>query len=582
MKPVIASFLQLFLLIFSAGFTLDLQSQHFRSSMARPQAMLLDESFDFEPSPKWNTSSGQAPVLSNFDGKLMIAAMPDAEVEYWVEMPVGPQDDYELDLSMTLRNSGAILHNSYGFIFGVTPQGTRLAFTFGSEGQYSIQELGARGDAFVWQYDHARELVSYRFQQFIVRKIGNHVSFSVDGQPIYEWTYEGISGERVGLLVGKGAEIMVDHLRLVRLSSGPALPDQPATDISLLDPAIQWENGFAHHLASHPLQTIRGSLSPQGSWTAMWMNDEFVKVQENGSFIVQMTLLEGHNSFTFKVLLSNGTLLKRQLSVQFQQPFSMAKGLVEVAGEPIYSQTPDLSAITGTGRNFLVLIGMNQYSYWNDLHNAVKDCEDIAKTLVDHYQFEPNYVIRLYNEEATRTGILETMEWLQDELLPEDNLLIYYAGHGHFDEQDKLGYWVPVDGRMDKVVDYIPNSTIHDYLATIDCQHTLLVADACFSGSLLSSMRGRYDVNERSRWVFASGGEYERVFDGAPGENSPFAQEMISYLMSHRENTFIASDMIDHVAAQVTERVKQHPVASPLMNAGDAGGVFPFLPKQQD
>ena len=544
--------------------------------------MLLDESFETGLAPEWNTWSGSAPVFSQLDGKLLISADPNSEVEHWLDMPVGPQDDYELDLSMALKNSGAVLQNSYGFIFGMTPQGSRLALTLGSEGQYSIQELGARGDAFIWQYDHARELVSYRFQQFIVRKTGNHVSFMVDGNPIYDWTYEGISGARVGILVGRGAEVIVDHLRLVRLSSGPALPEQPATEIVLQDPAIQWENGFAHHLASHPLQSIHGSLSPRGSWTAMWMNDEFVRVQENGTFSVQLSLLEGHNSFTFKVLLSNGTLLKRQLSVQFQQPFSLAKGSVDLAEDPVFTQTPALSAMTGTGRNFLVLIGMNQYSFWNDLHNAVKDCEDIAKTLVDHFQFEPNYVIRLYNEDATRTGILETMEWLQDELLPDDNLLIYYAGHGYFDEQDKLGYWVPSDGRMDKVVDYIPNSTIHDYLATIDCQHTLLVADACFSGSLLSAMRGRYDVNERSRWVFASGGEYERVFDGAPGENSPFAQEMINYLLEHRDQPFIASDLIDYVAAQVAERVKQHPVASPLMNAGDAGGVFPFFPKQRN
>ncbi|MDP5170732.1 MAG: caspase family protein [Bacteroidia bacterium] len=553
-----------------------LMAQHYRGMPPIPQELVIDESFDSPSYASWNTWTHSEAQISTEGGKYILTASYNSELEHWLDLPLSASEDYELDLSIALRNNGSALSNSYGFIFGMTNDGTRLAFTMGSEGQYSVQELDSRGDAFVWQYDHAPELIPYRFQQFVVRKVGDQVSFMVDGNHIYDWHYEGISGARVGMMLSKGASVMVDHLRVMKLA-GPAIPDRAPTDILLTDPNVVWENGFGHFSTDMKSLQLHGKITEREDWMALWINEQFVPIKVDGSFSSDLTLLTGSNAIGIKLLLPNGTQLKRQLNVQYFEPLPVPKPLPQVSiGEEYQGGT---AALSGTGRNFLVLIGVNQYDYWNDLHNAVKDCEDVAKTLVDHYQFEANYVIRLYNDEASRVGILETMEWLQDELLAEDNLLLYYAGHGYYDEQDKLGYWVPNDARMEKVPDYIPNSTIHDYLGTIDCMHTLLIADACFSGSLLSSTRGNYNVQQRSRWVFASGGEYERVFDGAPGENSPFAEEMISYLMDNKYRSFFASEMIEAVSSEVTDRVKQHPIGSPLLNVGDRGGVFPFVPK---
>lgn len=552
------------------------QYYQYRGLQSSPQEIVVDESFDEGTQQNWKTWSRYPASILTRGGKYILQSSHDSELEHWFDLPLSEYDNYELDLSIALKSSGEMLSNSYGFIFGTTEAGGRLALTMGSDGQYSLQELDSRGDAFVWQYDHAPGLVPYRFQQFVVRKIENEVTFIVDGEVIYEWMSNGISGARVGLLLSRGAEVMVDHIRVMRLS-GPILPDRAPTDINLTSHEVDWESGFGHFSTENSTEIITGTISPVQQWTALWINDEIVPTKEDGSFEVELPLLEGTNSIRLNALLPEGRQIKRQLSIQL-----IPSPQLEFEREPIGLVTieeNDGPQYQTSGRNFLVLIGLNQYEHWNDLHNAVKDCEDVGKVLIDHYQFEPNYVIRLYNEDADRVGILETMEWLQDEMRENDNLLIYYAGHGFYDEQDQLGYWVPTDGRMDKVPDYIPNSTIHDYLATIDCQHTLLIADACFSGSLLSQSRGKVAPMEKSRWVFASGDTHERVFDGAPGTNSPFAAEMIEFLMENKFRSFYASELIENVSKDVAERVRQHPIGLPLMEAGDHGGLFPFFPQ---
>jgi hypothetical protein len=218
---------------------------------------------------------------------------------------------------------------------------------------------------------------------------------------------------------------------------------------------------------------------------------------------------------------------------------------------------------------------VNEYDNWSKLHNAVRDCGDIMTLLTTEYQFDKENVITLFNEMATRENILETFENLQDRLTDDDNLLIYYAGHGYYDEKSELGYWVPVNSRLNKIPDFIRNSTIHDYVKTIPSHHTLLIADACYAGSLFAKSRGIVNEDNRSRWAFTSG-NIEKVWDGQPGQNSPFARYLLNILRSNRSPRLRADELINTVADLVARNTAQTPVGAPLQNVGDDGGVFTF------
>ena len=142
------------------------------------------------------------------------------------------------------------------------------------------------------------------------------------------------------------------------------------------------------------------------------------------------------------------------------------------------------------GKNYLLAIGIDKYSGWKPLNNAVKDAKDFIEVLKTHYQFDDAYIRTLFNEQATEDNIHNLMLELVRDVTEEDNLLIYYSGHGHYIEELQQGYWVPVDApKGDSVRKYISNSDLVNYLKNIKSHHTFLIVDSCFSGTLMTQLR---------------------------------------------------------------------------------------------
>ena len=111
-------------------------------------------------------------------------------------------------------------------------------------------------------------------------------------------------------------------------------------------------------------------------------------------------------------------------------------------------------------KNYLVIIGVDTYKHWNPLNNAVKDANDIKKILLEKYTFSPDYVFELYNEEVTYEKVREVFEKVKAEGNGLDNLLIYYSGHGFYDESFNEGYWIPYDAKLGEVSTYTNQSVI--------------------------------------------------------------------------------------------------------------------------
>ena len=118
-------------------------------------------------------------------------------------------------------------------------------------------------------------------------------------------------------------------------------------------------------------------------------------------------------------------------------------------------------------------------------------------------------------------------------------------------------------------------------LENIDSQHTFLVADACFSGSLFAEQQRGYVENVekyKSRWGLASG-RLETVSDGAYGDNSPFADAMIDFLKNNEKDKITVSELVQYVKMTVADKANQTPIGNPLKSLGDEGGEFVFYKK---
>lgn len=232
--------------------------------------------------------------------------------------------------------------------------------------------------------------------------------------------------------------------------------------------------------------------------------------------------------------------------------------------------------------NYLLVIGIDQYLHWTKLHNAVRDANEFANVLIRQYQFEESYTYRILDGNATERNIYGVFRELKHRIRPEDNLLIYFSGHGHYDKDIDEGFWVPVDATKDNEGDFISNSNIIKRINAIETHHTLMVIDSCFSGSLLIQKRNTIPQEQhKSRRVFTSG-HLEPVSDGRTGENSPFAMGVLTYLRKNTTPALKTSTLVERVCDFVKGESDQMPLEGRLPNSGDFGGEFIFHLRKEE
>lgn len=234
------------------------------------------------------------------------------------------------------------------------------------------------------------------------------------------------------------------------------------------------------------------------------------------------------------------------------------------------------SYMPGQGKNHLLAIGIDEYHSWPKLQNAVKDAREFADVLVRQYQFEASNIHLLLDQEATESNIYEKLREIKKGIGEHDNLIIYYSGHGFYDEDFDEGSWVPVDAEPEKFDRYISNANIIRRVNAIACQHLLMIVDSCFSGSLVVRKRNAViDERFKSKRILASG-RIESVTDGSPGKNSPFAEGILTYLRKNTQLAVNTTSLVQYVKDFVAGKANQTPVEGRINNSDDEGGEFVF------
>ncbi|MCB0566913.1 MAG: caspase family protein [Phaeodactylibacter sp.] len=234
------------------------------------------------------------------------------------------------------------------------------------------------------------------------------------------------------------------------------------------------------------------------------------------------------------------------------------------------------------GRYWFLGIGINRYLHFSPLYNAVKDVQDIAALLQQRYGLKASNTRILLDEEATRDNIIARLDELVDQAGPTEKVLIYYSGHGHLHPKTGKGYWIPYNAEKHHTAQYIRNSTILGYIEDINALHTLLISDSCFSGSLFvrGGIRSTTALEELeaipSRWALCSGRHDEAVYDGEPGQNSPFAASIAEVLRTNRQPALNVVKLIDRVVEQTRANYEQLPEGNPLFGVGHKGGQYVF------
>lgn len=194
-------------------------------------------------------------------------------------------------------------------------------------------------------------------------------------------------------------------------------------------------------------------------------------------------------------------------------------------------------------KDYALMIATDKYENWDDLVNPVDDTEALGRILEEQYGFHVDIMRNPTQDEIWK----KLQHYSQDKKYnKQDQLLVFFAGHGHYDDAFGEGYVVPSDAKKNDVgrISYISHNRLRGILDNIDCEHILLAMDVCFGGTFdpvlararsLDSYTISVDemvlrkLSKRTRKYLTSGGK-EYVSDGIPGRHSPFAASLIQAL----------------------------------------------------
>jgi hypothetical protein len=196
-------------------------------------------------------------------------------------------------------------------------------------------------------------------------------------------------------------------------------------------------------------------------------------------------------------------------------------------------------AIAIDRKDYILLFATDQYDHWTDLVNPIDDAQSLAKILKEKYAFEVEII-----ENPNQDDVYNKLrDYAERKFKPQDQLMIFFAGHGYFDETFGEGFVVAKNSlENDKAkTSYISHNRLRGILQNIPCEHIFLAMDVCFGGTfdpVIASSRGMDSgettdseflvrkLGQRTRKYLTSGGK-EYVSDGIPGKHSPFTLKLL-------------------------------------------------------
>lgn len=199
-------------------------------------------------------------------------------------------------------------------------------------------------------------------------------------------------------------------------------------------------------------------------------------------------------------------------------------------------------AISIDRKDYAILFATDKYDNWSDLVNPVEDANAIANELKSRYGFEVEVIENPTQEEV----FIKMADFVQKKYKPQDQLMIFFAGHGYFDETFGEGFVVARNSlENDKAkTSYISHNRLRSVINNIPCEHVFLAMDVCFGGTfdpvIAKERGGLYEeatqteflirkLSYKTRKYLTSGGK-TYVSDGVAGKHSPFALKMLQAL----------------------------------------------------
>ncbi len=332
-------------------------------------------------------------------------------------------------------------------------------------------------------------------------------------------------------------------------------------DIQIIEP-VQLKQGETF-VSERSSVTIAMKLLNPGKEVKIYVNNQELSPTSTGDvFIRDIDLHIGSN------------LINISIQKDDKQVKEYAYTMIYVA--PVKNISP---YALNPGKYYALIIANSNYvnPEMPTLKRPVTDAKALKEILSSKYTFEPENIYTLFD--MRRDNLIITLDEIQRKLTAEDNLLIFYAGHGKMDEESGNGYWLLSDAAISSRVNWFSNSALTDYIRAIKAKHIFLIADACYGGSIFIA-RGVFDgappsiediYKNRSRTAMTSGGTTE------VNDESKFTEILLDLLKNNNDQFLTSSQLFRAIERPVMNSSNTAPRFGVIQNVNDMQGDFVFI-----
>ena len=366
----------------------------------------------------------------------------------------------------------------------------------------------------------------------------------------------------------------------LKLTEGPKIEIiDPPMPLTRGMPTIQVKSGDKR-------KEIVGRISSQDGLNSLTVNDQAQSVDASGVFRIPIDVSEGQTQINIAAtdkrnrkvdlivsLVGEAAAEKIEASAQSRQSSNLRPGNVNF------------------GQFYALIIGNANYKAYPGLKTPINDAKSVELILRERYGFKTTLLIN-----ANRHAIMSALNEMKKNLTEQDNLLVYYAGHGEIDKSNQNAYWLPTDAEVGNSANWISSANITEFLSIVPARHVIVVADSCYSGAMTGSGVARLpdgmEESKREKWlkvmtsrkartVLTSGG-VQPVMDAGGGDHSIFADAFLKVLRSNKQivedYTLYRDVSLAMRPASAKVGFQQTPQYAPLQNAGHEGSPFFFVP----
>lgn len=528
------------------------------TSLFAQDKILFQEEFN-NNNQNWLLANEAEATARIANGKYILEHISPNGAQLFFNNNVRFNPNQNFEITTHLKQLAGNQQYGYGLVWGAKNGNNFFAFTISSDGKCNIYRFEEG------EFINIRPWV--RLGNQIVKPLGdinllrikkqeNRMSFFINNELIHTADYHPFMGNQLGFVLNSKMKVVVGDVMIKR----------PLEDAEKeAKPKVTWVNPN-HELSTIFTKTIHIEALIETIYpirgARLLVNDEvYGGVIGGKNYEDEVTSLK--ELVAEELVLQTGINEIVLIVEDIQGNRTMSKRIIKV----------DSKTESTDRKDYALLFATNEYENWSDLTNPIFDAKAIAKELTERYGFEVEIV-----QNASKSQMMGKLkQYAKKAYNPHDQLFVFFAGHGQYDEDFKEGYVVCNNSLLDDDgnTSYLPHSILRTIINNIPCQHTFLMMDVCFGGTFDQNLtkhrggNGRTNVYQeisqqqfiarklqfKTRKFVTSGGK-EYVPDGIPGNHSPFARKILEALRNNggNDNILTYTELLNYV-----ERVQPSP-----------------------